>query len=127
MKSMQRVVLLAAVVSTTALLGATACSGDEGSGETGASTSSAPTSSSATAAAGDPAAGLVGPGCADYAAQVPDAAGSVGGMAQDPAALAASNIPMLKTPTQDVSGDLKPLVNPVGTLNCAECTVFAPV
>ncbi|WP_280415830.1 fasciclin domain-containing protein [Nocardia carnea] len=127
MKSMQRVVLLAAVVSTTALLGATACSGDEGSGETGASTSSAPTSSSATAAAGDPAAGLVGPGCADYAAQVPDGAGSVGGMAQDPVAVAASNNPMLKTLTQAVSGELNPQVNLVDTLNGGEFTVFAPV
>lgn len=127
MKSMQRVVLLAAVVSTTALLGATACSSDEGSGETAASTSSPPASSSATEAAGDPAAGLVGPGCADYAAQVPDGAGSVGGMAQDPVAVAASNNPMLTTLTQAVSGELNPQVNLVDTLNGGEFTVFAPV
>ncbi|MFD4406856.1 fasciclin domain-containing protein [Nocardia sp. NPDC058499] len=126
MKSMQRVVLLAAVVSTTALLGATACSGDEGAGEA-TSTSSAPASSSATEAAGDPAAGLVGPGCADYAAQVPDGAGSVGGMAQDPVAVAASNNPMLTTLTQAVSGELNPQVNLVDTLNGGEFTVFAPV
>lgn len=127
MKSMQRVVLLAAVVSTTALLGVTACSGDEESGETAASTSTAPTSSSATESAGDPAAGLVGSGCADYAAQVPDGAGSVGGMAQDPVAVAASNNPMLKTLTQAVSGELNPQVDLVDTLNGGEFTVFAPV
>ncbi len=78
-------------------------------------------------AAGDPAAGLVGPGCADYAAQVPDGAGSVGGMAQDPVAVAASNNPMLKTLTQAVSGELNPQVNLVDTLNGGEFTVFAPV
>lgn len=84
-------------------------------------------SSAATGTAGDPAAGLVGPGCADYAAQVPDGAGSVGGMAQDPVAVAASNNPMLKTLTQAVSGGLNPQVNLVDTLNGGEFTVFAPV
>lgn len=127
MKSRQRVVLLAAVVSATALLGATACSGDAESGETAAAASSAPASSTATAATGDPAAALVGPGCADYAAQVPDGAGSVDGMAQDPVAVAASNNPMLKTLTQAVSGGLNPEVNLVDTLNGGEFTVFAPI
>lgn len=78
-------------------------------------------------AAGDPAAGPVGPGCADYAAQVPDGAGSVGGMAQDPVAVAASNNPMLKTLVQAVSGGINPQVNLVDTLNGGEFTVFAPV
>ena len=35
----------------------------------------------------DPAANLVGAGCADYAEAVPDGAGSVEGMAQDPTAV----------------------------------------
>lgn len=75
----------------------------------------------------DPAANLVGPGCADYASAVPDGAGSVAGMAQDPVATAASNNPLLKTLTAAVSGELNPDVNLVDTLNGDEFTVFAPV
>lgn len=75
----------------------------------------------------DPAANLVGPGCSDYAAAVPDGAGSVAGMAQDPVATAASNNPLLKTLTAAVSGGLNPDVNLVDTLNGDEFTVFAPV
>ena len=70
---------------------------------------------------------LVGPGCADYAEAVPDGAGSVDGMAQDPVATAASNNPLLKTLTQAVSGQLNPDVDLVDTLNGGEFTVFAPV
>ena len=75
----------------------------------------------------DPAANLVGPGCADYAEAVPDGAGSVAGMAQDPVATAASNNPLLKTLVAAVSGQLNPDVNLVDTLNGDEFTVFAPV
>ena len=75
----------------------------------------------------DPAANLVGAGCADYAEQVPDGAGSVEGMAQDPVAVAASNNPLLKTLTAAVSGKLNPKVNLVDTLNGDEFTVFAPI
>nr|WP_237768166.1 fasciclin domain-containing protein [Serinicoccus sp. CNJ-927] len=75
----------------------------------------------------DPAAGLVGPGCEDYAAQVPDGAGSVEGMAQDPVAVAASNNPLLTQLTAAVSGEVNPDVNLVDTLNGDEFTVFAPV
>lgn len=75
----------------------------------------------------DPAANLVGPGCADYAEAVPDGAGSVAGMAQDPVATAASNNPLLKTLVSAVSGELNPDVNLVDTLNGDEFTVFAPV
>jgi uncharacterized surface protein with fasciclin (FAS1) repeats len=75
----------------------------------------------------DPAADLVGPGCADYAKAVPDGAGSVAGMAQDPVAVAASNNPVLKTLVAAVSGELNPKVNLVDTLNGDEFTVFAPV
>ena len=74
----------------------------------------------------DPAADLVGPGCADYAAQNPTGPGSVTGMAQDPVAVAASNNPMLTTLTAAVSGKLNPNVNLVDTLNGSEFTVFAP-
>jgi uncharacterized surface protein with fasciclin (FAS1) repeats len=70
---------------------------------------------------------LVGPGCDDYAKAVPDGAGSVEGMAQDPVAVAAGNNPLLKTLTAAVSGELNPDVNLVDTLNGDEFTVFAPV
>jgi uncharacterized surface protein with fasciclin (FAS1) repeats len=75
----------------------------------------------------DPAANLVGAGCAGYAEAVPDGAGSVAGMAQDPVAIAASNNPILTTLTAAVSGGLNPDVNLVDTLNGDEFTVFAPV
>lgn len=75
----------------------------------------------------DPAANLVGPGCAAYAEAVPDGAGSIQGMSQDPVAVAASNNPMLKTLVAAVSGQLNPDVNLVDTLNGSEFTVFAPV
>jgi uncharacterized surface protein with fasciclin (FAS1) repeats len=75
----------------------------------------------------DPAADLVGPGCAAYAEQVPDGAGSVAGMSADPVAVAASNNPLLTTLTAAVSGQLNPEVDLVDTLNGDEFTVFAPV
>lgn len=75
----------------------------------------------------DPMANLVGAGCAGYAEQVPDGAGSVEGMALDPVATAASNNPILTTLTAAVSGGLNPGVNLVDTLNGGEFTVFAPV
>src|SRR4051794_1558739 len=75
----------------------------------------------------DPAADLVGPGCAAYAAAVPDGPGSVTGMSTDPVAVAASNNPMLTTLTAAVSGQLNPDVNLVDTLNGGQFTVFAPV
>ncbi|WP_020098254.1 fasciclin domain-containing protein [Microbacterium sp. 11MF] len=75
----------------------------------------------------DTASNLVGPGCADYAAAVPDGAGSVEGMSKDPVATAASNNPLLKTLTAAVSGQLNPDVNLVDTLNGDKFTVFAPV
>lgn len=75
----------------------------------------------------DPAANLVGPGCAAYAEAVPDGAGSIMGMSQDPVAVAASNNPMLTTLVSAVSGQLNPDVDLVDTLNGGEFTVFAPV
>ncbi|WP_062210911.1 fasciclin domain-containing protein [Demequina oxidasica] len=75
----------------------------------------------------DPAANLVGAACADYAAAVPEGAGSVQGMSQDPVAVAASNNPLLTTLVAAVSGQLNPDVDLVDTLNGDEFTVFAPV
>jgi uncharacterized surface protein with fasciclin (FAS1) repeats len=96
--------------------------------ETEAAESMAPEATEeASGEAMDPAANLVGPGCADYAAQVPDGAGSVEGMALDPVAVAASNNPILTQLTAAVSGGLNPDVNLVDTLNGDEFTVFAPV
>ena len=69
----------------------------------------------------------LGPGCADYAAAVPDGEGSVEGMADDPVAVAASNNPLLTTLVSAVSGELNPDVDLVDTLNGGEFTVFAPV
>ena len=70
---------------------------------------------------------MVGPGCAAYAEAVPDGAGSVAGMAEDPVATAASNNPLLTTLVAAVSGKLNKKVNLVDTLNGDEFTVFAPV
>ena len=108
----------------------TACSG--GSTTAGGTTeeSTAPSmaaSPSASSSMMDPAANLVGPGCAQYASEVPSGAGSVEGMAADPVAVAASNNPLLTTLTAAVSGQLNPTVNLVDTLNGGEFTVFAPV
>ncbi|MGH3505704.1 MAG: fasciclin domain-containing protein, partial [Nocardioidaceae bacterium] len=75
----------------------------------------------------DMSAQLVGPDCAAYAEMVPDGAGSVQGMAQDPVATAASNNPLLGTLVSAVSGQLNPDVNLVDVLNGGEFTVFAPV
>jgi uncharacterized surface protein with fasciclin (FAS1) repeats len=134
----RKIALLSAVASLT--LATAACGADE---ETAAPTPEETTAESPMATddmtsedmAGDdmagegmdPAANLVGPGCADYASQVPDGAGSVSGMAQDPVATAASNNPLLTTLTAAVSGQLNPEVNLVDTLNGGEFTVFAPV
>jgi uncharacterized surface protein with fasciclin (FAS1) repeats len=130
MKIMYRKTITAAGLAAAAILTVSACSD-------GATTSAAPETASSTAAATsvapapmereiDPAANLVGPGCADYAAQNPTGPGSVTGMAQDPVAVAASNNPMLTTLTAAVSGKLNPNVNLVDTLNGSEFTVFAP-
>ncbi|MFK0005144.1 fasciclin domain-containing protein [Paenarthrobacter sp. NPDC090522] len=139
MLSTKRPALAFVGLTAAALLGLTACGGS-GSSSSSASSSAAPSASSmapspsassssamASSAAMDPARDLVGPGCAGYASQVPDGAGSVVGMAQDPVAVAASNNPLLKTLTAAVSGKLNPKVDLVSTLNGSEFTVFAPV
>ncbi len=104
------------------------CSMDSGETDTAEETTAPMTEESAEPMEEmDPAANLVGPGCADYAEAVPDGAGSVEGMAQDPVAVAASNNPLLTTLTAAVSGQLNPDVDLVDTLNGDEFTVFAPV
>lgn len=116
-----------AAVASLALFTA-ACGSSDSEGDSAAATdetSSAPAAEESTMA--DPAADLVGAGCADYAAAVPDGAGSVSGMSQDPVATAASNNPLLTTLTKAVSGQLNPDVDLVDTLNGGEFTVFAPV
>ena len=111
--------------ASIAVLGISACSSDDSSDSADSTSTSAPSAMTTTTA--DPAADLVGPGCAAYAAQVPDGPGSVVGMAQDPVAVAASNNPLLTTLVSAVSGQLNPNVDLVSTLNGGEFTVFAPV
>ncbi|MEV5648642.1 fasciclin domain-containing protein [Nocardia sp. NPDC052254] len=117
-RSMASVIALAAVTA-----GLTACSNDD----SGGSSTSVPASSMSSTPNVSAAADLVGPGCKQYAQQVPTGAGSVEGMAQDPVAVAASHNPMLTTLTAAVSGQVNPQVNLVDTLNGGQFTVFAPV
>ena len=123
---------LAVATAAVSVLGMTAACGTDdpapaASGDSTSESSETPMEDGGSADAMAPAAQLAGPGCADYAAQVPDGAGSVEGMAQDPVAVAASNNPLLKTLVAAVSGKLNPKVNLVDTLNGGEFTVFAPV
>ncbi|MCD2499653.1 MULTISPECIES: fasciclin domain-containing protein [Microbacterium] len=126
----------AASLGFAAVLVLSGCTTGAGSGESSSTAeASAPAASSmptkaetsAPAMTMDPAADLIGPGCADYASAVPDGAGSIQGMSQDPVAVAASNNPLLTTLVAAVSGKLNPDVNLVDTLNGSEFTVFAPV
>lgn len=149
--------LSVAPVAVVAALALAACGGDDGTAGSTAGASAPPTEEMTSSAdmssepmtsedmtsedmssgmsgdmsdgamADDAMAGPVGPGCAAYAEQVPDGAGSIDGMTQDPVATAASNNPILTTLTAAVSGGLNPGVNLVDTLNGGEFTVFAPV
>jgi uncharacterized surface protein with fasciclin (FAS1) repeats len=129
MRSIKKFVATATVVSALAL--SAACGSDEpadtAADETTTQAAEENTDSMEDDSMADPASNLVGPGCADYAEAVPDGAGSVEGMAQDPVAVAASNNPLLKTLVAAVSGQLNPKVDLVDTLNGDEFTVFAPV
>ncbi len=130
MRSIKKVAIAVAAVS--ALTMTAACGAEDEASESAAATTTeeAPMeeeSMDSMDEGADPAANLVGPGCADYAEAVPDGAGSVEGMAQDPVAVAASNNPLLTTLVSAVSGELNPKVNLVDTLNGDEFTVFAPV
>ena len=128
MKKYAAAVAVASALSLTAACGSddtdTANSSDNTSSESPEEESTPMESESAPA---EDMGTLVGAGCADYAKAVPDGAGSVDGMAQDPVAVAAGNNPLLKTLTAAVSGKLNPDVNLVDTLNGDEFTVFAPV
>ncbi|GGU42896.1 fasciclin domain-containing protein [Lentzea flava] len=120
--------VLAIGAASLALFGAACGSGDMAGSSSGTAPASTTTSTAPSSSAmADPARDLVGPGCADYAKQVPSGAGSVSGMAADPVAVAASNNPLLTTLVSAVSGKLNPKVNLVSTLNGGEFTVFAPV
>ncbi|MGR0220996.1 fasciclin domain-containing protein [Agromyces sp. ZXT2-6] len=124
----QRTTLAAFSIVAVAALGLAGCSAgsiDEPAADDQATMSEEPMETEESMA--DPAANLVGPGCAGYAEQVPDGAGSVEGMSQDPVAVAASNNPLLTTLVSAVSGELNPEVDLVDTLNGDEFTVFAPV
>jgi uncharacterized surface protein with fasciclin (FAS1) repeats len=137
MRSIRKAAIAVAAVSALTLTTA-ACGADETDDTAGGTSAAESTPSddmtegmdedmSDDAMAADPAANLVGPGCADYAEAVPEGAGSVDGMAQDPVAVAASNNPLLTTLASAVSGQLNPDVDLVDTLNGDEFTVFAPV
>jgi len=130
MRNIKRTPIAALGFLAIATLSLTACSSgataDTAGSDASASTEMTPEPAE-TPMMADPAADLVGSGCAGYAEMVPDGAGSVTGMSQDPVAVAASNNPLLKTLTQAVSGQLNPDVNLVDTLNGSEFTVFAPV
>jgi uncharacterized surface protein with fasciclin (FAS1) repeats len=128
MRTMKKIAAAVAVVSALTMSAACGADDTEAAADDTTSTQSTPMDDTESEdAMADPAANLVGPGCADYAKAVPDGAGSVEGMAQDPVAVAASNNPLLKTLVAAVSGQLNPKVNLVDTLNGDEFTVFAPV
>lgn len=132
MTLLARKALLTVAVAALALT-ATACGDDEPSAEPSDEMSEEMSETPDDMATETPDDGMddmaapVGPGCADYAAAVPDGEGSVQGMSDDPVSLAASNNPMLTTLVSAVSGELNPDVDLVDTLNGAEFTVFAPV
>jgi uncharacterized surface protein with fasciclin (FAS1) repeats len=129
MRSIKKVTVAVAAASALALTAACGSEDTSAGGESTANetTESTPMEEESSGGEMDPAANLVGPGCEDYAQQVPDGAGSVQGMAEDPVAVAASNNPLLTTLVDAVSGNLNPKVNLVDTLNGDEFTVFAPV
>jgi uncharacterized surface protein with fasciclin (FAS1) repeats len=118
---------VAAVASMALFTAACGSSDSEGGAAAPADDTATSAAPSEDAGAADPAADLVGAGCSDYAKAVPDGAGSVSGMAQDPVATAASNNPLLTTLVKAVSGQVNPDVDLVDTLNGGEFTVFAPV
>jgi uncharacterized surface protein with fasciclin (FAS1) repeats len=128
MRSIRKVAVGVAAVSVLTMTAA--CGAGEDSTDSASGTTTTQEDSDATTEpmeGADPAANLVGPGCAGYAEAVPDGAGSVQGMAEDPVAAAAGNNPLLTTLASAVSGQLNPKVDLVGTLNGDEFTVFAPV
>lgn len=127
LKTKTKMVSLAALTLVGGMALAGCSNGNSMSNESQEPMTSSKPSTSASSSPMAMAGNLVGPGCEDYAAAVPDGAGSVEGMSKDPVATAASNNPLLTTLTAAVSGQLNPDVNLVDTLNGGEFTVFAPV
>jgi uncharacterized surface protein with fasciclin (FAS1) repeats len=129
MRSIRKLAIAVAAVSVLTMTAA--CGAEDEAADTSAATAEetpmGEESMDSTEEGATPAADLVGPGCAEYAEAVPDGAGSVEGMAEDPVAVAASNNPLLTTLVSAVSGQLNPKVDLVDTLNGDEFTVFAPV
>jgi uncharacterized surface protein with fasciclin (FAS1) repeats len=129
MRSIRKLAIAVAAVSVLTMTAA--CGAEDEAADTSAATAEetpmGEESMDSMDEGADPAADLVGPGCAEYAEAVPDGAGSVEGMAEDPVAVAASNNPLLTTLVSAVSGELNPKVDLVDTLNGDEFTVFAPV
>src|SRR4051812_48463510 len=97
-----------AVAAVAALGSLAACGGNSNADDKSSGRSSSMSASSSPTM--NPAADLVGSGCGAYAEKVPNGAGSVSGMAQDPVAVAASNNPLLTTLVAAVSGKLNPKV-----------------
>lgn len=71
-------------------------------------------------------AGVSGPGCEDYALEVPTGAGALDGMGRDPVAVALGNSPMLTTFAGALNGRLNGEVNLFDQVNTSQFTVFAP-
>ncbi len=70
--------------------------------------------------------GVMGPGCADYAFEVPSGPGALDGMGRDPVAVAMGNSPLLTTFAGALMGNLNPEVDLVDAVNAGQFTVFAP-
>ena len=70
---------------------------------------------------------LVGPGCAAYAKKYPTGPGSVAALADQPAAAAIADHPMLRLFASAVSGELNERVDLTQELEGGEFTIFAPI
>ena len=71
-------------------------------------------------------AGVSGPGCEDYALEVPAGPGALDGMGRDPVVVALGNSPLLTTFTGALNGLVNPEVNLSDEVNTGQFTVFAP-
>jgi len=69
---------------------------------------------------------LVGPGCAAYAKKYPTGPGSIAALADQPAAAAVAEHPMLRLFASAISGELNERVDLTQELDAGELTVFAP-
>ena len=69
---------------------------------------------------------LVGPGCAAYAKKYPTGPGSVAALADQPAAAAVADHPMLRLFASAIAGKLNERVDLTQELDSGELTIFAP-